>query len=194
LAYGAATGALRGSADAARMMAESLASMAPVLVMCFFAAQFLKYFEYSNLGRMMAMAGGKALASSGLGPGPLMVALVLVIMLFNLLVTSASAKWAVFASIFVPMLMMVGISPALTQAAFRVGDSTTNIIAPLNAYLVVVLAVMQKYAPRSGLGTLMALMLPYSLAFGAAWIALLLLWMQTGASLGPGGPLTYLPR
>jgi aminobenzoyl-glutamate transport protein len=194
IVFGVRTGTVRGGGDVTRMMVESMAAMAPIIVMAFFAGQFIAYFKYSNLGEMLAMTGGKALASSGLGHAPLMVLFILAVILLDMLVVSASAKYTLIAPIFVPMFMMAGISPELTQAAYRVGDSVVNPVSPLNPYLVIILAVIQKYAPRAGIGTLLSMMLPYSLAFGAAWIALLLLWMAAGAELGLGGPLTYSPQ
>ncbi len=194
VAYGIAAGTLRSDRDAARIMTESIMSMAPIIVLYFFAAQFLKYFEYSNLGKMMVMVGGKALASSGLPPEVLIVGLILITIVFDLLMASMSAKWLIFAPVFVPMFMLVGISPELTQCSYRIGDSVANIITPLNAYLLLILVAMQKYAPRTGMGTLVALMLPYTLVFFVVWAALLLVWMQIGVPLGPGGPLEYVPR
>jgi aminobenzoyl-glutamate transport protein len=175
----------------ARLMTETIASVAPVIVLSFFAAQFIAQFGKSQLGQMLAMAGGKALAEADLGPSVLMVVFVLVTMVFNLLISSMSAKYAIFAPIFVPMFMMVGIHPALTQCAYRIGDSVTNIVTPLNAYLVVILAVVTRYAPRSGLGTLISMMVPYTVFFTLAWLALLLLWIRGGWELGDGGPLFY---
>ena len=109
----------------------------------------------------------------------------------NLFIGSASAKYAFFAPVFVPMFMQVGISPELTQAAYRVGDSASNVIAPLNPYIVIVLAMMQKYARDTGIGSLVSIMLPYTLVFAVTWTALLILWMMLGIQLGPGGPLDY---
>ncbi|MFM9996854.1 MAG: AbgT family transporter [Phycisphaerales bacterium] len=194
LAYGVVARSIRSERDVAKIMTESMVSMAPVIVLSFFAAQFLEYFKHSNLGGMMAMRGGKALAASGLPPELLIVAFIGVVMLFDLLMASMSAKWMVCAPIFVPMFMLVGISPELTQCAYRIGDSVANTITPLNAYLIVILAVVQKYAPRSGMGTLVSMMLPYAIIFAVVWAAMLVLWMQIGAPLGPGGPLEYLPR
>jgi aminobenzoyl-glutamate transport protein len=170
-----------------------MAAMGPYVVLAFFAAQFVAWFQWSGLGEMLAIAGGRVLAQAAL-PAPLLVlAFVATVALSNLLIGSMSAKYALFAPVFVPMLMQVGISPELTQAAYRVGDSVTNVITPLNPYMVIILVFVQRHAPRAGLGTLVALMLPYALAFAIAWSALLVLWMLAGLALGPAGPLTYPP-
>lgn len=191
IVYGVAVKTVRNSTDAARLMVESMAGMAPIIVLAFFAAQFIEYFKYSNLDKMLAYTGGEFLAGANLSPSVLMVAFVLLTAVFNLFVGSMSAKYAMFAPIFVPMFMIIGISPELTQAAYRIGDSTTNIITPLNAYLVIILVVMQKYAPRAGMGSLISMMLPYTITFTIVWLAMLLLWMGAGFSLGPDGPLVY---
>ncbi|MCA9279595.1 MAG: AbgT family transporter [Phycisphaeraceae bacterium] len=191
LAFGAATGSVKSSKDAAEHMIEAMKAMAPIIVLAFFAGQFIALFNQSNLGTMLAIWGGSQLANMGLSAGLLMVAFVLVTMVFNLFVGSMSAKYALFAPIFVPMFMMIGISPELTQAAYRIGDSVTNVITPLNAYLVIILVFMQKHAPKSGLGTLVAMMLPYSIVFLIAWTILLLMWLWLGIPLGPAGPLSY---
>jgi aminobenzoyl-glutamate transport protein len=107
---------------------------------------------------------------------------------------SMSAKYTLFAPIFVPMFMMVGISPELTQAAYRIGDSVTNIITPMNTYLIIILVFMRRYVPGAGMGTLISLMVPYTLVFTVVWVALLLAWMQGGWELGPAGPLEYRPE
>jgi aminobenzoyl-glutamate transport protein len=193
LAYGISTGVIRSSKDAATAMIEAIATMAPIIVLAFFAAQFVQYFEHSKLGAMLAMAGGKALFAANLGPELLIVMFIVLIMGLNLFVGSMSAKYFLIAPIFVPMLMLLGIAPELTQTAYRVGDSVTNIITPLNAYLVIILVVMQRYAKNSGMGTLISLMMPYSIIFAIVWTILLLLWMVVGAPLGPSGPLWYTP-
>ncbi|TVQ32759.1 MAG: AbgT family transporter [Phycisphaeraceae bacterium] len=194
IAYGVALKAIRNGKDVARYMIEAMAAMAPIIVLAFFAAQFIEYFNYSNLGRMLAMAGGQFLATADMNPAMLMIAFILVTLVFNLFVGSMSAKYALFAPIFVPMFMLVGISPELTQAAYRIGDSVSNIITPLNAYLVIILVFMQKYAPKSGMGTLVSMMLPYTITFTIAWCILLIIWMQLGIPLGIEGPLTYAPE
>ncbi len=191
VAYGLAAGTLRNDKDVARVLGETMAALGPYIVLAFFAAQFIEYFKYSRLGEMLAISGGAFLAELALPSTLLIIAFVLVVGLANLFIGSASAKYAFFAPVFVPMFMQVGISPELTQAAYRVGDSVSNVIAPLNPYLIIILAFMQRYAPKAGIGTLVAMMLPYSLVFTATWCVLLILWLWLGLPLGPGGPLTY---
>ncbi|MDJ0785817.1 MAG: AbgT family transporter [Myxococcota bacterium] len=191
LVYGIRTGALRSDRDVAKLMGETMASMGPYIVMAFFAAQFVEYFRYSGLGEMLAIAGGGVLVAAALPNPVLVLSFVAVVAAANLLIGSMSAKYAFFAPVFVPMLMQVGISPELTQAAYRVGDSVSNVITPLNPYLVIILVFMQRWVPKGGIGTLVALMLPYALGFLLIWSVMLVVWMGLGADLGPGGPLTY---
>jgi aminobenzoyl-glutamate transport protein len=191
LAFGIAVGNIRNDKDVAKLLVESMSSMAPIIVLAFFAAQFIEYFRYSGLDRMLAMAGGQALGQADMPAWLLIVVFILLTVCFNLFIGSMSAKYAMFAPIFIPMFMLVGISPELTQAAYRIGDSVSNIITPLNAYLVIILVFMQKYVPKGGMGTLIATMLPYTIVFTIVWTLLLLLWMQLGFPLGPDGPLTY---
>lgn len=193
--YGIVQGTVKSTKDAAKLMVDSIAAMAPIVVLAFFAGQFVAYMDHSNLGRMLAYTGGEFLAESNMSAMTLVITFVLLTMVFNLFVGSMSAKYAIFAPIFVPMLMFAGISPELTQAAYRIGDSTTNIITPLNAYLVIILVFVQKYAPRSGMGTLISMMLPYTVVFTIAWLILLMMFMAFGWNLGFGeiGPLEYTP-
>jgi aminobenzoyl-glutamate transport protein len=191
LAYGWITGSIRRGADVAKLMTEATAGMAPVIVLAFFAAQFIEYFKYSNLDKMLAYSGGAWLSEAQLSPLLLVVAFVLVTATFDVFVVSMSAKYAMFAPVFVPMFMVAGISPELTQCAYRIGDSVANLVTPLNPYLVILLVVMRRYAPRAGVGTLLATMLPYAIVFGVAWIGLLIVWIVLGAPLGPSSPLAY---
>ena len=193
LAYGIAAGTIKNNKDAARMLGDTISSLGPYIVLAFFAAQFIEYFKYSNLGEMIAIAGGQALAQASFPPSLLIVAFIVVVLTGNLFIGSASAKYAFFAPVFVPMFMQVGISPELTQAAYRIGDSASNVIAPMNPYIVIVLAMMQKYAPNTGIGSLVSIMLPYTLVFAVTWTALLIVWMMAGVALGPAGPLDYMP-
>lgn len=187
--YGAVVGNIKSTKDAARTMVESMAGMAPIIVLAFFAGQFVAAFEESGLGRMLAFSGGEWLFNQQFGAGSLLVAFILVTMVFNLFVGSMSAKYALFAPIFVPMFMLIGIRPEMTQTAYRIGDSTTNIITPLNPYLVIVLMYVQKYAPKAGIGTLIAMMLPYTIVFTLVWMAMIVLWNASGIPLGVGDPV-----
>ena len=173
-------------------MGKTMADMGPYIVLAFFAAQFVAFFKESNLGEMMALSGGKLLAAASLPSWLLIVGFIVLVMFANLFIGSASAKYGFFGPVFVPMFMQgANISPELTQAAYRVGDSCSNIITPLNPYMVIILVFMQKYMPKGGIGTLIALMLPYALVFAVVWTTLLVLWMMTGVDLGPQGPLEY---
>jgi aminobenzoyl-glutamate transport protein len=192
IAYGLAARTLRNDRDMAHMMGATMASMGTYVVLAFFAGQFVAWFRESNLGLLLAVEGVTFLREFDLPPVGLVVAVILLVTFLNLFLGSASAKWALIAPVFVPLLMGLGISPELTQAAYRVGDSCTNAIAPLNPYLIVILVFMQKYMPRAGLGSLIALMLPYTLTFLVVWTALLLAWMALGVPLGPGGVPTFV--
>ena len=192
IAYGFATGKLRNDRDVAAMLGETMSGMGGYIVLAFFAAQFVAYFSYSGLGQMLAISGGEVLASAALPAPVLMLAFIGVVMAGNLFIGSMSAKYAFFAPVFVPMFMAVGISPELTQAAYRVGDSITNVVTPLNPYVVIVLVFVKQWVPKAGIGTLMALMVPYAIAFAVAWSLLLVGWMWAGIPLGPEGPLHYV--
>lgn len=193
IVYGFVTKELKNDKDVAVVMMDAMKSMAPIIVLAFFAAQFIEAFRWSNLDRMLAMTGGQVLGQADMPVWSLLIAFIGVTMVFNLFVGSMSAKYAMFAPIFIPMFMMVGISPELTQSAYRIGDSVTNIITPLNAYLVIILVFMQKFVPKAGMGTLISTMLPYSIVFAIVWTIMLLIWVALGIPLGPGGPLTYNP-
>jgi aminobenzoyl-glutamate transport protein len=193
LVYGIRVGTIRSSRDVARMMGEYLGQLGGYVVMAFFAAILVAAFERSNLGVMLAIAGGNELRALDLPRWTLFLALILLSSSIDLVVVSMSAKWALLATVVVPMFMTLGISPELTQATYRIGDSITNPISPLNPYLYVVLAIMRRHEPSCGFGTMLALLLPYSVAFGVVWIALLMVWIAGGWPLGPDGPLVYPP-
>ena len=193
LAYGLATGTLRGQQDLADALNHGIRSIVPVLVMLFFLAQFVAYMGYSGLDRMLAYAGGSLLFNADLPIPLLVVAFVLVVVFGDFAMSGMLSKFGVLAPIFIPMFMIVGMSPELTTAAYRIGDSVVNIVTPLNSYLLIILAVFQKYRPKAGLGTLIALMVPYSIVIGLVWTAMLVAWVLIGAPLGPESPLYYVP-
>lgn len=191
IAYGIAAGTLRNDHDIVTGMTATMKSMATFIVLAFFAAQFIAYFNWTNLGIILAVQGANLVTHLGLERMPtlLMVALVLFATIVNLLISSASAKWALLAPVFVPMFMLLGYTPELTQAAFRVGDSTTNIISPMMSYFALIVAFFEKYDPKAGIGTVIATMLPYSLLFLTIWSVMLAVWFTFGLQLGPGAGL-----
>ncbi len=191
LAYGLGARTIRSDNDVVRGMDASLSTMGSYLVMAFFAAQFLAYFNWTNLGTVMAVKGAGLIKELNLQDSPtlLMVALVLFTAMVNLVIGSASAKWTLLAPIFVPMFMLLGYSPELVQGAYRVGDSCTNIITPLNQYFPLILGFALRYQPNAGIGTMIALMLPYSIAFLVFWSLMLIGWILVGLPMGPGAGL-----
>ncbi|MCG3128770.1 MAG: p-aminobenzoyl-glutamate transport protein [Phycisphaerae bacterium] len=191
LAYAIATGKVRSDRDASRMMSHSISGMANYIVLAFFASQFIQWFNKSNLGFILAVEGAGLLRGIHLTGMPLMIAFVLLVATFNILMSSASAKWTLLAPVFVPMFMQLGHSPEVTQALYRVGDSVTNSITPLNFYMPILLAAAAKYVPDARMGTLISVMVPYALAFLAAWTLLLLIWLALDIELGPGAVQHY---
>jgi aminobenzoyl-glutamate transport protein len=191
LAYGVAAGTIRSDHQVMAGMTATMKSMASFIVLAFFAAQFIAYFNWTNLGIILAVSGADVITHLGLEKLPILLMLALVVFAagVNLLISSASAKWALLAPVFVPMFMLLGYSPELVQGAFRVGDSVTNIITPLMSYFPLILTFAQKYDPKAGIGTMIATMLPYSIVFTIAWSILLIAWIATGLPMGPGAPL-----
>lgn len=167
-------------------MESAMRTMAPYLVLMFFAAQCLDYFSWSQIGIITAINGAEALQNLPLNLTALLLCFIVLIAFVNLLIGSASAKWALLAPVFVPMLMLLGISPEASQVAFRIGDSSTNIITPLMPYFGVVVAFAQRYDRDAGIGTIMAMMIPYSIAFLIGWSLLLSAWLLLDLPLGPG--------
>lgn len=189
LTYGAAAGTVRSDTDAIKGMSKAIETLAGYLVLVFFAAQFVAYFNWTNLGLILAVQGAELLKASGLGTIPLIVAFVFVSAFINLFMGSASAKWAIMAPVFVPMFMLLGYTPELTQAAYRVGDSVTNVISPMMSYFALIVAFIQRYQPTAGIGTVVATMLPYSVTFLVVWTILLVIWVLAGLPVGPGARL-----
>jgi aminobenzoyl-glutamate transport protein len=185
IAYGAASGAFRNEADVLKGMGKSMETLGGYLVLVFFAAQFVAYFNWTNLGLILAVKGAGALEASGLGGVPLMLGFIGFSAFINLFIGSASAKWALMAPVFVPMFMLLGHPPELTQAAYRIGDSSTNIISPMMSYFALIIAFVQRYDRAAGIGTLVATMLPHSVSFLVMWSVLFVAWMLLGLPFGP---------
>lgn len=193
IVYGYMAGTVKNHRDVVQGMSRAMSGMGYYIVMAFFAAQFIYAFGQSNLGALLAIKGANALQAMGLPMGVTLVGIVVLSALVNLMVGSASAKWALIGAIMVPMLMQLGISPDLTQAAYRVGDSSTNIITPLLPYFPLIVVFCQRYVKSSGIGTLLALMLPYSLALLVVWTLFLLAFWGVGIPLGVGASYEYVP-
>jgi aminobenzoyl-glutamate transport protein len=193
LGYGLATGSIRSDRDVAKMMSSTMSTMGTYIIMAFFAAQFVAWFNESKLGHLIALRGVVWLQSYPIPRSLILVALIFFTAFLNLFIGSASAKWALVSTVFVPVLAGIGISPELTQAAYRVGDSATNSIAPLNPYIVIILMYLQRLQPHAGIGTLISAMLPYAIVMLIVWTALLLLWTMLGLPLGPDNAPLFLP-
>lgn len=189
--FGYAAGSFKKSKDVIDAMSRTMSSMAYYIVMAFFCALFIAEFAHSGLGTLLSVKGGNALAAMDL-PGPVtLIGIILLVGFINLFVGSASAKWGLLAPIFVPMLMQIGFSPDLTQAAYRVGDSSTNIITPLMPYFPLVVVYCQRYVKGTGIGTLVSMMLPYSVVFLVCWSLFLVAYWSLGIPLGLQASYTY---
>ncbi len=191
IVYGIVTKKVKNDKDIANLMISSLETMAGFIVLIFFAAQFVALFNYTNLGTIIAVKGAEFLQAIHLSGAPLLVGLILITAFINLFIAADSAKWAIMAPVFVPMFMQMGISPEVTQVAYRIGDSATNIISPLMPFFPLVVAFAQRYGKENGVGTVISLMLPYSLIILLSWTIFFVLWYVFGIPIGPGTSLTY---
>lgn len=191
IVYGLVAKSITSSADIPDFMAAGLKTMLPMIVLFFAVAQFLAWFEWSNLGVWTAITGSELLERADLPPILLFAGVVALVALLNLFITSGSAQWALMAPVLVPMLMYVGTAPEVTQMLFRIGDSPTNIITPMSPYFALALTFLQRYYKRSGVGTLMSLALPYSIAMIIGWFIFFMIWYFLGIPLGPGSPMEY---
>ncbi len=189
--YGFMTRSFSRSKDVIDAMSTTMGKMSSYIVMMFFCALFIFVFGKSNMGTLVALAGAEFLKTIELGAGATIVIAILSIASINLVVGSASAKWALLSPVLVPMLMHAGISPELTQAAYRVGDSTTNIVTPLMVFFPLVVVYCQRYVKNAGVGTVISIMIPYSVIFLTTWIIFLLAWWGLGLPLGIEAPYTY---
>ena len=193
VAFGVGVGAVRSDKDVVIMMADGVRSVAPYIVFAFFAAHFVAMFNWSRLGPIAAIHGAEALKAMNL-PAPLLLVSVLGFSsVLDLFIGSASAKWSALAPVVVPMFMLLGISPEMTTAAYRMGDSFTNLMTPLMSYFPLVLAMTRRWDASMGVGSLLALMLPYALAFMVVGVAMTLAWVAFDWPLGPAAQVHYTP-
>ncbi len=193
IAYGVGAGTIKSDEDVIKGMGASMSTLGTYLVLVFFAAQFVAFFNWTQLGLILAMKGASALQDLGLPALPLFVCFILLSAFLNLFMGSASAKWALMAPVFVPMFMLLGYSPELTQVAYRIGDSCTNIVSPMMSYFALIIAFFQRYEPKAGIGTLVATMLPYTIVFMIGWTILFGIWLGLELPIGPDAKLFYTP-
>lgn len=193
LVYGLKVKTIKSSKDFGDLLSDSMGTMGSYIVLVFFAAQMLAYFNWSNLGPILAIKGASALQAMKVEGIPLIVGFIILVMVINLLIGSASAKWAILAPVFVPMFMYLGYDPAFTQMVYRVGDSITNPITPMLPYFPLLLAFAKRYDKNVGIGTFIAHLLPYSIVLFIAWTTFTIVWYLLGIPVGPNGPI-FLPN
>lgn len=190
--YGKTVGTFTKEDGVCNAMSKSMATMGSFLALAFVSSQFINYFNYTKLGTIIALAGASFFKSAEIGLIPLVIIFVLFSAFLNLFMGSASAKWNILAPVFVPMFMLLGYSPELCQLAYRIGDSSTNLITPLMTYFAVIIVFAQKYDKKAGIGTLTATMLPYSLAFLVCWTIFFVLWLTVGLPIGVDAGIFYM--
>lgn len=178
--------------DVCAALGKAMSSMGSFLALAFVASQFIKYFDYTNIGTVLAIQGAELIQKTEIGLIPLMVLFVLFSAFINLFMGGATSKWNIMAPVFVPMFMLLGYSPELAQLAYRIGDSTTNLITPLMTYFAIILIYAQKYDPKAGIGTLTATMLPYSIVFLVCWTIMMIIWLGLALPIGPGTSIFYV--
>ena len=191
IAYGKTTGVFTKENGVCNAMSKSMASMGSFVALAFVSAQFINYFNYTKLGTIIALAGANFLKSINIGLIPLIIIFILFSAFMNLFMGSASAKWNILAPVFVPMFMLLGYSPELCQLAYRIGDSSTNIITPMMTYFAVIITFAQRYDKKAGIGTITSTMIPYSVMFLLFWTVMLVAWLLIGLPIGPGVGITY---
>ncbi|HON18048.1 MAG TPA: AbgT family transporter [Salinivirgaceae bacterium] len=193
IVYGVVVGKFKSDADVVNGMTHSFKTLVSFLVLVFFAAQFVAFFKWSNLGLVLAVKGASLLQQANPGFIPLIILFVLFAGILNLFMGSSSAKWAILGPVFVPIFMILGYSPELSQAIYRIGDSITNIISPMMSFFALIIVYFEKYDKNAGIGTLVSTMLPYTIAFFLIWTLFLILWVWLEIPLGPGAGIFYSP-
>ena len=192
--YGKTVGVMKNDKDVINAMSKGMSTLGMYIVLVFFASQFVAFFNWTNLGTVLAVKGAALLTALGLDGPEVFALFILMCALVNLSLGSSSAQWAITAPIFVPMLMLIGFAPEVIQAAYRIGDSVTNLITPMMSYFGLILAVASRYQKNLGIGTLVATMLPYSMFFLLGWTVLFYVWVFLfGLPVGPGAPTYYQP-
>jgi aminobenzoyl-glutamate transport protein len=190
IAYGKGAKTMSGSGDVINAVTATFAGLSGLIFMLLMISQFIAFFNYTNLPRVAAVEMAQLLESAGLGALPLLIGLILVIVLLDIIIPGVVPKWAIFAPVFIPIFMRLGVAPQTVLAAYRVGDSPMNAVTPLMVYLPFIVTVAQRYDKRAGLGTIISLMVPYVFAILAAWLLLFTGWWILDIPLGPGSPIS----
>lgn len=183
-AYGLGAGTLKGTNDIIKAIEKAVAGLGSLIFLLFILSQFIAYFNYSNIGTILAVSMADVLKSANVPPLMLLLGFIVVVSIIDILITGAIAKWALFAPIFVPLLVQLGVAPEAVLAAYRVADSPMNVVSPLNAYFALVVVFAQKYVPNAGVGTIIALMIPYVVAIYVVWTLLFVAWFLLGIPWG----------
>lgn len=191
LVYGITVKKITNDKDLTSLLGDTMASMSGYIALAFTAGQFIAYFRETNLGTIIAYKGADFLQSTGFDGFGLIVVFILLTMLINFFIGSSSAKWTILAPVFVPIMMNLDYSPEFTTLVYRIADSVTNMVTPLLLYFPVIVAFAQRYEKKLGIGTLISMMIPYSIAFLIGWIIILFIWMAIGIPVGPGAPIMY---
>ncbi len=186
LVYGFVSGSLRHAADVPKVMGRGIRDMSAFLVLAFMLGQFIALFNWSNLGSVLAVTGAEGLKSIGLTGFAAIIGFILLCSLLNLFIVSGSSMWTLVGAVFVPLFALLGFEPGFTQAAFRVGDSATQVITPMNPYIWIFLVMLKRYEPEAGLGTVISRMLPFVIPFWVSWVLVLAVFYYTGLDVGPG--------
>jgi aminobenzoyl-glutamate transport protein len=189
IAYGRGANTMTTSGEIIKAVTKTFASLAGLVFMLLMISQFIAYFNFSNMPSVIAIALAGLLEQVRIGALPLLIGFILVILLLDVIIPGSMPKWAIFAPIFVPLFIRLGVAPQTVLAAYRIGDSPMNVITPLMVYLPFIVTVMQRYQKDSGIGSVVALMLPYTLILLIAWLILFILWFVLGIPLGPGYPV-----
>ncbi|MEY3896799.1 MAG: hypothetical protein RLZZ214_2319, partial [Verrucomicrobiota bacterium] len=183
-AYGFGAGTMKNSTDVIKAIEKAVAGLGSLIFLLFILSQFIAYFNYSNIGTIMAVSMADVLKNASVPALVLLLGFIVVVSIIDILITGAIAKWALFAPIFVPLLVQLGVAPEAVLAAYRVADSPMNVVSPLNAYFALVVVFAQKYDPKAGVGTIIALMIPYVVAIYVVWTLAFIVWFLLGLPWG----------
>jgi aminobenzoyl-glutamate transport protein len=190
IAYGRGAGTFTSANDVIAAVTKTFGNLGGLVFMLLMIAQFIAYFNYSNIPSVLAIVLAESLEAAGIGALPLLVGMIVVILVLDVIMPGLIPKWAIFAPIFIPLFIQLGVPPQTGLAAYRVGDSPLNVVTPLMVYLPFMVTIAQRYQKDAGIGTIIALMLPYVIIIAVVWIVMFIVWFLLGLPLGPGYPVT----